>query len=223
MSDVITIDGTASSGKSTAGFLFAQKINYQFIDSGLIYRLAVILVKRNSIDITDPEGCARVLKMSKIDFTTEEGKVRVLLDDEDVTNILKTPEVDSLVSIVAAHHQVREATKEIQYQLVEDKNSVVAGRDIGSEVFTDAKLKFFITASVEARAKRRFNQLVKDHPEITLEEVEGEIKRRDEVDSTRDASPMKVPKDAITIDTSDLSIDQVVDELLKYYKSTQTL
>lgn len=221
MANVITIDGTASSGKSTAGFLFAQKINYQFIDSGLIYRLAVILVQKNSIDITDPEGCARVLKISKIDFTTQDNKVRVLLDGEDVTTLLKTPEVDSLVSIVAAHHLVREACREIQYKITEDKNSVVAGRDIGSEVFPSAKLKFFITASVKARAQRRFNQLIKDHQEIKLEEVEGEIKRRDEVDSTRQASPMRVPYDATTIDTSDMSIDQVVGELMKYYQNAK--
>ncbi len=214
---IITIDGTASSGKSTVGFLFAQKIGFQFIDSGLIYRVGVLLAKRNNINVEDGQLCAKLLSQVNIDFKMEDGKVKVLVDGEDVTSFLKTPEVDLLVPIIAAHFEVRAATRGVQRKVGERQDTVMAGRDIGSEIFPEAKLKFFITASVQARAKRRYEQLVKNHPEIKLEDIEKEIENRDYIDSTREASPMRVPEDAITIDTSDISIDQVVEELFKQY------
>ncbi|MDO8618509.1 MAG: (d)CMP kinase [Candidatus Daviesbacteria bacterium] len=218
MSNVITIDGTASSGKSTVGFLFAKKIGYQFIDSGLIYRVGVLLAKRKSINVEDGEKCAELLSKAKINFKMEEGKVKVAVGEEDVTSFLKTPETDKLVPIVAAHAVVRAATKEVQRSVGERQDTVMAGRDIGSEIFPEAKLKFFITASVRARAKRRYEQSVKNYPGIKLEDIEREIESRDQQDSTREASPMRIPENAIVIDTSDMNIEQVVEELHKQFK-----
>lgn len=214
---IITIDGTASSGKSTVGLLFAEKIGYQFIDSGLVYRVGVLLAKRNNVPVEDERKCADLLEKSKIDFKMEEGKVKVIVDGEDVTSFLKTPEIDKLVSIVAAHPEVRAATRGVQREAGGRQDTVMAGRDIGSEIFPEAKLKFFITASVVARAKRRYEQSVKNHPDIKLADIEKEIKNRDHQDSTRRASPMRIPEDAIVIDTSDMNIEQVVEKLFKYY------
>lgn len=219
MSKIITIDGPASSGKSTVGFLFAQKIGYQFIDSGLIYRIGALLSKRLNIDPKDAEKCAEALRDVDIKFKTEDSTVHVYLDGEDVTPLLKTPEIDQLVPIVAAHREVREATKGIQRLVGLQQNTVMAGRDIGAEIFPDAKLKFFVTASVEARAKRRYDQQVKTHPEIKIEEIEVDIRQRDQKDSTREASPMRIPGDAIVVDTSDMTIAEVVKRLLEeFYK-----
>lgn len=213
MSNIITVDGPASSGKSTVGFLFAKKIGYQFIDSGLIYRVGVLLAIRNKIKVDSGEKCAELLKNADIDFEMENGIVKILANNEDVTDLLKTPEIDNLVPILAAHREVRKATKNVQRKVGESQNTVMAGRDIGSEIFPDAKLKFFVTASIEARAKRRYEQLKINHPSIKYEEVVEEIKKRDEQDSTREASPMRIPKDAIMIDTSNMTIDQAVEEL----------
>ncbi len=222
MSNIITIDGPASSGKSTAGFLFAQRIGYQFIDSGLIYRIAALIAKRQNIPIDDPKLCAEALQKVDLKFRTEDNTVKLYIYNENVTNLLKTPEIDQLVPIVAAHHEVREATKDIQRGLGMQQDTVIAGRDIGSEIFPEAKLKFFITASVHARAKRRYDQQVKTHPQIKLVEIEEEIRQRDLMDSTREASPMRIPEDAIVIDTSDLTLEQVVKQLYSVYSGRQT-
>lgn len=218
MFNVITIDGTASSGKSTAGLLFAKKIGFQFIDSGLIYRVGVLLAKRNNIDVEDGDLLAKALSESDINFKTVNGNVRIFLNKEDVTDFLKTPEIDQLVPIVAAHRQVRAATKGVQRRVGSVQNTVMAGRDIGSEIFPDADLKFFITATPEARANRRYEQQVGDHPEIKLEDIEKEIIDRDEKDSKREASPMRIPENAIVVDTSEMSIEEVVEELCRNYK-----
>lgn len=219
MSKIITVDGTASSGKSTAGFLFAQKIGYQFIDSGLIYRVGTYLAKKNNIPASDASQCAELLAKSNIEFKTQKFKVMVYLNNEDVTDLLKTPEIDKEVPIVAAHRQVREATKDIQRKVGLQQNTVMAGRDIGSEIFPEAHLKFFITASLEARAKRRFDQMIKSYPDIKYEAIEQDIKKRDEMDSDREVSPMRIPQDAFIIDTSNMTIDEVVDKLMIHFRT----
>ncbi len=215
---VITIDGPASSGKSTIGLLLAQKINFQFIDSGLIYRIATYLTLREKIDLRNEEKCTQLLKLAKIDFKTIDGQARAFLDDQDVTDLLKTPEIDKAVPLIAALPKLRDAAKIIQRRVGLSQDTVMAGRDIGAEIFPEAPLKFFITASVQARAERRFDQQARIHPEVTLISTEEEMKKRDEVDATRKASPMRAANDAIVVDTSDLNLDQVVEELIRIYK-----
>ena len=219
MTNVITVDGTASSGKSTVGFLFAQKIGYQFIDSGLIYRVGTLLAKRNNISTADANECARLLSKSNIEFKTTDSKVMVYLNNEDVTDLLKTPEIDKEVPILAAHKEVRQATKSIQRQVGLKQDTVMAGRDIGSEIFPEARLKFFITATTPARAKRRFDQSIKNHPDIKYEDIEEDIKKRDQMDAEREASPMRIPDDAIVIDTSNMSIEDVVNKLMAHFQT----
>lgn len=217
MSEIITIDGPASSGKSTVGFLFAQKIGYQFIDSGLIYRIGTLLASRENVSVEDEGKCADILTNADIQFKTLDGKVHVFVNGEDVTNFLKTPEIDRAVPIFAAHGAIQEATKDIERKVAFGQNTVMAGRNIGAVSFPESPLKFFVTASVHARAKRRYDQQIKDHQEIKIADIEEDIRKRDEKDSTREASPMKIPEDAIVVDTSDMNINEVLDLLLKYY------
>ncbi|MBI2019702.1 (d)CMP kinase [Candidatus Daviesbacteria bacterium] len=212
--DVITIDGPTSSGKNSVGFLLAQKLGYQYIDSGSIYRAGCIFILRNNISPEDLEKVVEVFKNLKIEVK-QNGMPRFLANGEDVTDHLHDPEVTALVPQVAAIGGVREATKVIQYQLVNSNKTVMTGRDIGTEIFPAAKHKFFLTASVEVRAQRRFKQLVEKDSTVTYEKVLEAMKERDRKDETREVSPLRVPEGAEVIDNSNLTVEQTVEEMLK--------
>lgn len=214
--EVITIDGPTSSGKNSVGFLLAQKLGYQYIDSGSIYRAGCIFVLRNNIVLNDLEKVTEVFKNLKLETQTEDHNVRFLMDGQDITDHLHDPEVTKIVPVIAAIGIVREAVKVIQYKLVSSKNTVMTGRDIGSEIFPNAKHKFFLTALVEVRAQRRFKQLVEKDPDVKYEEVLENMKERDHQDETRDVSPLRIPEGAILIDNSDLTVEQTVEEMLKH-------
>lgn len=223
MTQVIPIDGPSSSGKSTVGFLFSKKIGFQFIDTGAIYRVGSLVAIRNGIkyhelSIKVEDELADIFTTLNIKFKTINEKVRVFLGEEDVSEIIHTPEVTKVVPIVAATLGVRKAAKKIQYDVAQNQDTVMAGRDIGSEIFPNALLKFFITASVEIKAKRRYEQHKKNGENVTYEQILEDTKRRDEMDERREVSPMRIPKDAIIIDTSDKNINEVVEELVKYYR-----
>lgn len=213
--EVITIDGPTSSGKNSVGFLLAEKLGYQYIDSGSIYRAGCIFLLRNNIPLETEEKLVDVFRNLQIDIKSEDHRQRFFANGEDITNRLHDPEVTKIVSAVSAIREVRQAVKLIQYRLVESKNTVMTGRDIGSEIFPLAKNKFYLTASVEVRAKRRFRQLVKKDPRVKYEDVLEDIKDRDEKDMTREVSPLRIPKDAVVIDNSNLSIEETVEEILK--------
>lgn len=217
MADIITIDGPSSSGKSTIGLLFANRIGYQFIDTGAIYRAGSLVALRQKVDISDEDKLGKIFKDLKIEFKTVDNKVRIFLDDEDATSILHTPEVTKIVPIVAASPLVRELAKKSQYDVAQTQNTVMAGRDIGSEIFPDAPLKFFITASAEVRAKRRFEQHKKKGEDVTYEKILKETKERDGMDTNRKASPMRIPKDAVIVDTTNMDIERAAAEMIKWY------
>src|SRR3989338_1299833 len=171
VSNVITIDGPTSSGKSSVGFLFSQNIGYQFIDTGRIYRAGALYILKNKIPIEDQEKVAQVFENLNVEFKSIEGKVKLFLEGEDVTAKIHSPEVTYIVPKIAANAKARYFAKQLQKKIGSQKNTVMAGRDIGSEIFPDAKLKFFITADVEVRAKRRYDQIKKTDPEVSFEEV----------------------------------------------------
>lgn len=214
--NIITIDGPTSSGKNSVGFLLAKKLDYQFIDTGMIYRVGTYLVLENRIDPEDALKVTDIFRNLKIEIKPTNGELRILNNEEDLTDELHNQNVTENVSVVAAYRQVREVTKVIQRQLGQSKDTVMTGRDIGSEIFPGAKHKFFLTATVEVRAKRRFDQLVELDPNVKYEDVLQSMTMRDQKDSEREVSPLRVPDGAITIDNSNLSVEETVNKMLDY-------
>lgn len=214
--DVITIDGPTSSGKNSVGFLLAQKLGYQYIDSGSIYRAGCVLILRNNISLDDLEKAVDVFKNLKIEVKGDNGNFRVFANDENVTEVLHSPDVTKIVPTIAAIREIREAAKPIKRNLANIENTVMTGRDIGSEIFPEAKHKFYLTADVEIRAKRRFEQLVKKDPNLKYEQVLRDMEERDKKDTEREISPLRIPDGAVIIDNSKLSVEQTVDEILKH-------
>ena len=216
--DIITLDGPTSSGKNSVGFLLARRLGYKYIDSGMIYRAGCVKVFEENIAPDDVVKVLDVYKDLNISFETVKGEWKVFLDGSDVTDKLHIPEISNLVHIIAAIPDVREIVKGIQKRVAGNGKTIVGGRDIGSEIFPDAKYKFFLTASVQVRAQRRYKQLLIEDSAIKYDDVLKDLEERDEHDATREASPMRVPKDAIVIDNSDMTIEQTVDKMLEYIK-----
>lgn len=213
---VVTIDGPTSSGKNSVGFLLAQKLGYQYIDSGSIYRAGCIFILRNNTALDNSDKLVEVYRNLQIEIKVDDSQQRFFANGEDVTDHLHDPEVTKIVPGVSAIREVREATKIIQYKLVNSKDTVMTGRDIGSEIFPEAGHKFFLTASIEKRAERRFKQLVQKDPSIKYEDVLKSMAERDRQDQTREVSPLRIPEGALVIDNSDLTVEQTVEEMLKH-------
>lgn len=213
MEEIVTIDGPTSSGKNSVGFLLSQKLGYKYIDTGMIYRAGAFKMLKENISPGDLDKILEIYRQIDVKFESN-GNWKMFLDGEDVTEKLHTPEISNLVSIVAAKPEVREITRDIQRRLASDGKVVMGGRDIGTEIFPEAKFKFWLTASVEERAKRRFNQLKEKDSTINYDDVLSDMKERDRRDRERKASPMRIPKDAVTIDNSNLTIEEIVDKML---------
>jgi len=207
---IIAIDGPAGSGKSTTSKLVAERLGISHLDTGSMYRAVTLYFIENQyhvgkIDIDE------VLESIDIEISNE----LVFLNGRDVTSKLRDPKVSSLVSDISSLQKVRFKMVQLQRNISENKSIVIDGRDIGTVVFPEADFKFFITASIEVRASRRFDELKASNSDITLDEILGQIEKRDYFDSTRDNSPLKKASDAITIDTTRLSIDEQVNLILE--------
>ena len=207
---IIAIDGPAGSGKSTAAKNIAQNLGFTYLDTGAMYRAITFLALRNGIVENIPAVIDLVNKISlKLKF--ENNLTRVFIDDEEVTNHIRTPEVNSKVSEISTIPEVRSELVKIQKKLGEDGNIVAEGRDVTTVVFPAADVKIYMTASVEERAKRRFKEFQEKKADITIEEVKENIEKRDKIDSSRSVSPLKKADDAIEFDNTGLSIN---DELV---------
>ncbi|MBI2022490.1 (d)CMP kinase [Candidatus Daviesbacteria bacterium] len=183
-----------------------------------MYRAGSLVCLRNNINPHDSSKVVEVFEKLNMRFEPNDHRQHIFLNEEEVTPLLHSPEVTAIVPIVAAHKEVRSVAKEQQRKIGLKKDTVMTGRDIGSEIFPEAKLKFFITASTEVRAQRRFDQLKKVKPEITYEEVLNQMLERDKQDSEREASPMRIPEGAVVVDTSDKTIEESVSILLGHYQ-----
>lgn len=217
MSNVITIDGPTSSGKSSVGHMFSQKIGFQFIDTGAIYRIGCLEALKKNADLNNEDELVKIFDNLNVYFKSLNGASAVFLNNEEVTSLLHSPQITQIVPKVAAYPKVRSSAKNIQHKLGSMQDTVMAGRDIGSEIFPQSKLKFFITASVETRAKRRFEQLVQKNPSVKYEDVLKSMQERDNHDSSREASPMRIPEDAVVIDTTNLTTEQSVKRMLEEF------
>lgn len=207
----IAIDGPASSGKSTVAKIIAKDFGYTYLDTGAMYRSATYLALQNGIDVTDQEGIVALLAQHPIRFGRDkEGQQLVLVGEQDVTLPIRDNQVTNNVSAVAALPLVREELVRLQQEIAQDGGIVMDGRDIGTVVLPQAELKIFLIASVEERALRRYKENTERGIETDLEILKEEIAARDLKDSTREVSPLKAADDAITFDTTGVSIEGVV-------------
>lgn len=208
---IIAIDGPAGAGKSTIAKKVADSLGYVYIDTGAMYRAFTYELLTSSISLSDIEKITKVLEKTNIEFKNNE----IFLNNLNVTNEIRSKNVTANVSAVSAIPQVREKLVDLQRKIASESNSILDGRDIGTVVFPNAELKIFLTASVKIRALRRYNELIAKDKNIDINEIEAEIEKRDKLDSSRETSPLIKAADAIEIDTSDLSIDEVANTILK--------
>lgn len=206
----ITIDGPAGAGKSTVARELAQRLGYGYLDTGAMYRALALAALRAGVEPDDESGLMRLLET--IDLRLEHGRLR--LDGDDVADDIRQPAVDRIVSQVATHAAVREALVARQRQLASQGGVVMDGRDTGSVVLPDAECKFFLTASLAARAGRRHRELLAQGQRIDIWEVEREMAARDAQDEMRAVGALKVPKGALIVDTTGLGVAEVVERLL---------
>ena len=209
---IVTVDGPAGSGKSTIAKLIAKKYNLTYLDTGAMYRMIALYVIKHNIDLEDKKAIADMLE--KVDLDIEGDKF--YLDGEDVTEMIRTPEVNKIVSPVAAIKEVRQKLVEMQRAISKGKRTILDGRDIGTAVFPKADVKIFLIASPEVRALRRLKEYEQKGVETTYEEVLESIKERDHIDSTRKESPLVKAEDAHEVDSSKMTIDKVVDKISEY-------
>lgn len=211
---IITIDGPAGTGKSTVAKKVAEKLGLAFFDTGAMYRALTYLVLEQGIDLKDETTLCELLKNFSYEIQSIQGRLHYYVGSRDITDAIRTPEVTKKVSEVSANGLVRQSIVAIQRRFGKDGRAVFEGRDMGSIVFPKAQLKVFLTARAAVRAERRYNELKTKFASITKEEILKEIEERDEYDSTREISPLIQPKDAHLIDTSDFSIEEVVDRIV---------
>lgn len=207
----VAIDGPAGAGKSTIARLVANALNYIYVDTGAMYR--VIALKALQANITEPSDIARLADQLDIELVPHQEEQKVLVDGADVTEAIRASEVSSYVSQVAQIAHVRKRLVTKQQAIAAHKGVVMDGRDIATHVIPDAELKIYLTASVQERARRRYKQM--NSPDTTLAELEQAIATRDEMDMQREHSPLVVADDAIVIDGTQMTIEQVVDHILK--------
>ncbi|MCH7886506.1 MAG: (d)CMP kinase [Candidatus Marinimicrobia bacterium] len=212
---LIAIDGVAASGKSTTALGLAVELGYNYLDTGAMYRTVALNLIQNGADKDDNYAVISSLETAKIKVECTNDQMKIYLGDEEVSGKIRTNEVTKLTSQISIIPEVRKMMVELQRKLVKGKNFIVEGRDIGTVVFPDADMKFFLTASVEERAKRRYADLKEDENSKTLEEIEKEIEERDLRDSTRTTSPLVSAEDAIEIDTTDMTVDEQVKHLTR--------
>lgn len=213
---VIAIDGPVGAGKSTVAKLVARKLGYLYVDTGAMYRAVALKALRLGMDINDPIVMAMLAEATDIQLQQQgDGSVRVFLDGEDVTEAIRTPEVSEASSIVSAHEGIRKVLAERQKAMAELGGVVMEGRDIQTVIAPDAEVKIFLTASLEERAKRRWLELQQKGISVSYEEVLQEVKERDERDKTRAIAPLRKAPDAVEIDTTGMTPEEVAEKIVE--------
>ena len=215
---IIAIDGPSGSGKSTTAKILARRLKVTHLDTGAMYRVVTWGLIRKNINIRDLEKVKTFLEEVEITYNNSNN---IFLDGELVSSDIRKNEVTSSVSAVSSINEVREFLVEIQRDIGKNIDCVVEGRDIGSVVFPDADFKFYLTADLDIRAKRRKNELEKIGEDLTVDEIRSAILKRDLIDSSRKLSPLKRPKDAIEIDSTDLTIDEQIDKIMNIIKQNK--
>ncbi len=214
----VAIDGPAGAGKSTISKQLAKKLGFIYVDTGALYRAIGLKFLRKGIDTKLECDIPAILETAQIDIKFVDGEQRVFLNGEDVSALIRTPEVSMMASAVSAKPPVRAFLLEMQRKLARENNVIMDGRDIGTVVLPDATVKIFLTAAVETRANRRYLELKERGSAATFEEVLEDMKVRDYNDSNRPIAPLKPAEDSVIVDTSDLDFEQSVDTLYNVIK-----
>ena len=209
----IAIDGPAGAGKSTIAKRLAKESGYIYVDTGAMYRAMALYLLRRGISAEDKAGIESACEYADISIKYIDGEQNVILNGENVNGLIRTQEVSNMASASSVNGKVRQKLVSLQQKLAESTDVVMDGRDIGTTVLPDAEVKIYLTASVKVRAKRRYDELIAKGEESDLKVIEQEIRERDERDMTREISPLKKADDAIEVDTSDMSIEEVVNAI----------
>jgi len=211
---IVTIDGPSGAGKGTLSQLVAKKLGYHLLDSGALYRLVALSAHKLNADISDEQTVAEIASRLDVKFDVAGDSTLILLAGENVTDAIRQESVSMNASVVAAYPKVRTALLQRQKDFVQTPGLVADGRDMGTTVFPEAQVKIFLTASAEARAERRYKQLSQKGVDVDIAEIVRDIKARDERDSQREASPLKPADDALVLDSTLMTIDEVLKAIL---------
>jgi len=211
---ILTIDGPGGAGKGTVCQLVAKKLGWHLLDSGALYRLTALAAQIHGVDMADDDGLATLAKYLDVQFMPDDDGVRIVLEGQDVTGDIRTEQVASGASKVAKIPSVRAALLSRQHDFAEAPGLVADGRDMGTVVFTRAPVKIYLTASAEERAKRRFLQLQEKGVDSDITQILEDIKQRDERDMNREVAPLKPAQDALIVESTNMSIEQVLDVVI---------
>nr|WP_294237278.1 (d)CMP kinase [Pseudobutyrivibrio sp.] len=212
----VAIDGPAGAGKSTIAKAIAAKMGYVYVDTGAMYRAMALYFLRAGIASNDEAKISSVVDDISVSIKYEDGAQHVILNGEDVTGLIRTEEVGNMASASSVYAPVRSKLVALQQELAKTTDVIMDGRDIGTVVLPNADVKIFLTASVECRAKRRFDELLAKGMEADFDKIAKDIEERDYRDSHREISPLKQAEDAILVDSSDMTIDEVVNTIIGY-------
>lgn len=213
---IITIDGTSGAGKGTLARAIAKRLGYSYLDTGAMYRAIALLVHREDVNFDDEKRLSEMLLQTHISFERDQNSnPRVFLNREDVTEEIRTPEISKLSSDIATKKVVRDYLREMQRRIARKGNIVAEGRDMGTYVFPNADFKFYIDASLSERARRRRIQLKESAIKVSIEEVKSDIEGRDKQDKERLESPLHPAPDAVIIDTTNLTVENAVERIMR--------
>lgn len=213
----IAIDGPAGAGKSTIAKKVAKNLGFVYVDTGAMYRAMALYFLRNGIDGKDSEAISRSCKDIRVSLAYKDGEQQVLLNDECVNAFIRTEEVGNMASLTSPNPDVREALKGLQKHMADTQNIIMDGRDIGTNILPNATAKIYLTASSKVRATRRYKELVEKGETCSLLDIEKDIIDRDNQDMNREIAPLKQAKDAVYLDSSDMTIDEVVEAIEKVF------
>lgn len=211
----IAIDGPAGAGKSTIAKKAAKELSYVYVDTGAMFRAMALYCIQNGVNKEDESAVSDACEKIKVSISYENGEQQVLLNGENVNGLIRTEEVGNTASVISAYGKVRSKLLELQRELAAVQNVIMDGRDIGTCVLPNAQVKIYLTASVETRGQRRFLELQEKGQACSLEEICADIRDRDYRDMHRDIAPLKQAEDAVLVDSSDMTIDEVVARILE--------
>ena len=215
MNKEIAIDGPAGAGKSTIAKRVAEKLGLIYVDTGAMFRAIALYMTGKCVKSNETDKVKEELNNIRLDIAYENGEQQIILNDENVSKLIRNPEISKAASSFAQVPEVRERLLILQRELADKRPVVMDGRDIGTKVLPSASVKIFLTADVKVRAERRYKELTEKGEKVNLEDIMSDIKSRDEQDMNRKVSPLVQAGDAVLVDTSSLSIDEVVDAIIK--------